>query len=148
MEDSIPPLIPQGLEGYVDTLGTVRLKWMANTDADLLGYRIYRGQTEGEELIPLTDVAVKTNEYLDSVNLYNLNTKVYYAVAALDKRVRRSSAAFVGVYNFCNINIINNLTDKAGGRIRRNHLVQTSEEDTDLSLIILLKTFPWHNLHC
>jgi fibronectin type 3 domain-containing protein len=91
MEDSVAPLIPQGLEGYVDTLGAVCLKWTANTDADLLGYRIYRGQTEGDELIPLTDTAVKTNEYRDSVNLYNLNAKVYYAVAALDKRYNQSA---------------------------------------------------------
>lgn len=60
MEDTIPPAIPQGLEGYVDTTGVVHLKWLANIDSDILGYRIYRGQTEGEELVPMTDVAIKT----------------------------------------------------------------------------------------
>lgn len=90
MEDSIPPAIPQGLEGYVDTTGIAHLKWVANTDSDILGYRIYRGQTQGEELIPITDVAVKTNEFKDSVNIYNLNNKVYYAITALDKRYNQS----------------------------------------------------------
>jgi fibronectin type 3 domain-containing protein len=90
MEDSIPPAIPQGLEGVVDTTGVVRLSWTANTDSDLLGYRIYRGQTQGEELIPLTDIAVKTNVFEDSINIYNLNAKVYYAVTSLDKRYNQS----------------------------------------------------------
>ncbi|MFV0587987.1 fibronectin type III domain-containing protein [Bacteroides reticulotermitis] len=90
MEDSIPPAVPQGLEGRVDTTGVVHLKWTANTDSDILGYRIFRGQTEGEELIPITDIAVKTTEFKDSVNIYNLNTKVYYAITALDKRYNQS----------------------------------------------------------
>ncbi|NDV79489.1 fibronectin type III domain-containing protein [Dysgonomonas sp. 511] len=90
MEDSIPPAIPVGLEGYVDTTGVVHLKWTANTEPDLLGYRIYRGQTEGEELIPLTDIAVKANEYQDSIHIHNLNQKVYYAITALDRRYNQS----------------------------------------------------------
>jgi fibronectin type 3 domain-containing protein len=95
MEDSIPPAVPQGLEGVVDTTGIVRLKWAANSDSDLLGYRIYRGQTQGEELIPLTDMAVRRNQFSDSVNIYNLNAKVYYAVTALDRRYNQSALSAV-----------------------------------------------------
>ncbi|KAA6338455.1 hypothetical protein EZS27_013544 [termite gut metagenome] len=95
MEDSIPPAIPQGLEGAVDTTGIVRLKWLANSDGDLLGYRIYRGQAQGEELIPLTDIAITANEYRDSVNIYNLNSKVYYAVTSLDRRYNQSALSAV-----------------------------------------------------
>ncbi|NDV70031.1 fibronectin type III domain-containing protein [Dysgonomonas sp. 25] len=97
MEDTIPPAIPVGLEGIVDTAGVVHLKWIANTDADILGYRIFRGQTEGEELIPLTDVAVITNEYSDTIDIYNLNAKVYYAVTALDKRYNQSELSEIAV---------------------------------------------------
>ncbi|MDR0864227.1 MAG: hypothetical protein LBO74_04750 [Candidatus Symbiothrix sp.] len=91
MPDSIPPAIPRGLEGRVDSLGYVHLKWMANTDADLLGYRVFKGQTEGEELVPVNDIAIRTPEFTDSVSLQNLNAKVYYAVTALDKRYNQSS---------------------------------------------------------
>jgi hypothetical protein len=90
MEDTIPPAIPQGLEGYVDTTGIVHLKWVANIDSDILGYRIYRGQTQGEELIPITDIAVKATGFKDSVNIHNLNSKVYYAITALDRRYNQS----------------------------------------------------------
>ena len=91
MVDSIPPAVPQGLEAVVDTTGIVNLKWAANTDSDIYGYRIFRAQTEGEELIPLTDVAVKDTVYQDSISVYNLNAKVYYAISALDQRYNQSA---------------------------------------------------------
>jgi len=93
--DSIPPEIPKGLEGYVDTFGVVQLKWNANTDNDILGYRIFRAQTAGEELVPLTDIAVLDTVFVDSVNVRNLNPKVYYAVSALDKRYNQSKMCAV-----------------------------------------------------
>ncbi|MDR2065465.1 MAG: hypothetical protein LBP85_07150 [Prevotellaceae bacterium] len=89
--DSIPPAVPTGLQGYVDTSGTVFLKWKANTDSDILGYRIFRGQTAGEELIPLTDIAVKDTVFIDTVSVSSLNAKVYYAVSALDRRYNQSA---------------------------------------------------------
>ncbi len=91
MEDSIPPSIPTHLEGEIDSIGRVHLSWNSNTEADLLGYRIYRSQTTGEEPIPLTDTAVEKNEYTDSININNLNSKVYYAITSLDKRYNQSN---------------------------------------------------------
>ena len=89
--DTIPPAAPMGLTGAVDTLGVVRLQWTANTEKDLLGYRIYRAQTKDEELVPLTDVAVRSNQFIDTLNILNLNSKVYYAVTALDQRYNQSA---------------------------------------------------------
>jgi fibronectin type 3 domain-containing protein len=90
MPDSTPPSIPVGLKGTVDSLGIVRLSWTANTEADMLGYRIYKGQTEGEELVPMNDVAVRTNSFSDTVSLNTLNAKVFYSVTAIDKRYNQS----------------------------------------------------------
>jgi len=90
MEDTIPPAIPTGLQGYVDTLGVVHLTWELNTEPDFLGYRIYRGQTEGEELIPLNDIAHTSNVFTDTINIHNLNPRVFYAVASLDRRYNQS----------------------------------------------------------
>jgi fibronectin type 3 domain-containing protein len=90
MEDTIPPAVPQNLKGYVDTLGVVHLRWDINTEPDFYGYRIYRGQTKGEELIPLNDKAHPANEFSDTIEIRNLNTKVYYAVSSLDRRYNQS----------------------------------------------------------
>lgn len=91
MEDSVPPAVPQGLAGSVDTLGIVRLTWQANTESDIYGYRVYRAQNSEEELIPLNDIAVRNSEFTDTVQIKNLNSKVYYAVTSLDRRYNQSA---------------------------------------------------------
>ena len=88
--DSIPPAVPTGLRAEVDSLGTVHLSWQAGKDEDLYGYRLYRGETKGEELIPITKDAILSTNYIDSVRLDNLNAKVYYALTALDERYNQS----------------------------------------------------------
>ena len=88
--DSLPPAIPVGLTAIADTTGTVKLSWQANKDEDILGYRIFRSQTDEEEMIPLNDIAIINTMFIDSVNLKLLNRKVYYAVAALDERYNQS----------------------------------------------------------
>lgn len=88
--DTVPPSAPVGVRGVVDSLGVVRLTWTANAEPDLLGYRIYRGQTTDEELIPLNDVAVRINQFTDTLDVYNLNNMVYYAVTAVDQRYNQS----------------------------------------------------------
>ena len=90
MEDSIPPAVPSGLRGRVDAIGAVYLAWERNTEADFYGYRIYRAQTKGGELIPLNDDAHPNASYTDTISIRNLNSKVYYAVAALDRRYNQS----------------------------------------------------------
>lgn len=88
--DSIPPSKPRGLKAQVDSLGKVQLSWTANKEADILGYRLYRGESKGEELIPITDIAIQDTLYQDSVHLHSLNSKVYYALTALDHRYNQS----------------------------------------------------------
>lgn len=93
--DSVPPAIPVGLTGIIDSLGVVKLSWKKNEDKDIYGYRIYRAQTATEEMIPLTDVAVLSNNYIDTVEVRNLNSKIYYAVTALDQRYNQSEKSEV-----------------------------------------------------
>ncbi len=95
--DTIPPSAPTGLKGIVDSLGVVRLSWTPNKENDIYGYRIYRAQTLGEELIPLTDNAVLKNVWVDTVDVRNLNSKIYYAVTALDKRYNQSDKSATAI---------------------------------------------------
>jgi fibronectin type 3 domain-containing protein len=91
MTDSIPPAIPTGLQGTVDTLGVARVSWKRNSEADFYGYRIYRAQSKGGELIPLNNDAHRDTVFTDTIGIHNLNATVYYAVASLDKRYNQSA---------------------------------------------------------
>jgi hypothetical protein len=88
--DSIPPAIPSGLAGTIDSAGTVTLTWDRNIEPDLLGYRVYRAQVNGEELIPLFDLALSDTLYRDAIDVHNLNRNVYYAVSSVDRRYNQS----------------------------------------------------------
>ncbi|MDR2425149.1 MAG: hypothetical protein LBD59_10585, partial [Prevotellaceae bacterium] len=71
--DSVPPAIPAGLTGTVDTAGIVHLTWKSNTERDLLGYRVYRSHLKDEESTPLFYLALNDTVYSDTVNVRNLN---------------------------------------------------------------------------
>lgn len=88
--DTLPPAVPTGLRAVADTTGIVRLSWRANSDKGSFGYRIYRGQTAEEELVPLNDIAHRDTLFVDSINLRTLNRSVFYAITALDERYNQS----------------------------------------------------------
>lgn len=88
--DSIPPIKPLNLEGKVDSLGVVTLKWKPNAEIDMLGYRIFRGNNKKEEYSQITISPHKGNVYYDSISVKNLNSKVFYKVIAVDKRFNMS----------------------------------------------------------
>ena len=82
--DSIPPAKPIGLKGIIDSLGVVKLTWEPNKEKDLLGYRIYKGNTAEEEFSQMTVSPHESNMYEDKVIIKNLNPKVYYKIIAVD----------------------------------------------------------------
>ncbi|MCV6630139.1 MAG: hypothetical protein OIF50_09795 [Flavobacteriaceae bacterium] len=88
--DSMPPNPPIGLKGTIDSLGVVRFQWKPNEEKDLLGYRVFRGFQEKEEPAQLTKEPQYGNQFIDSVTVKNLNSKVYYYVVAVDKRYNAS----------------------------------------------------------
>ena len=93
--DSIPPVPPINLEGKIDSLGVVRFAWKQNEEKDLLGYRIFRGFTKDEEPSQITETPFTNNSFVDSVEVKNLNSKVYYQVVAVDKRFNHSEKSTV-----------------------------------------------------
>lgn len=88
--DSIPPARPIGLQGVVDTLGVVRLQWEENTEKDLLGYRLFRGNLEKEEVSQITISPISATSFVDTVQVKSLNSKVFYQVVAVDQRFNMS----------------------------------------------------------
>ncbi|TDW52806.1 hypothetical protein EV144_1011499 [Flavobacterium sp. 270] len=93
--DSIPPAKPIGLEGAIDTLGVVRIKWKPNIEKDLRGYRILKANNPDEEFIDIYHKSFVGNEYEDSVSLKMTNSKVYYKIAAEDMRFNISDPSDV-----------------------------------------------------
>ena len=90
-EDETPPTIVQELSGTIDSLGVVQLRWKANTDADLMGYYVFRGNQKTEEMMRITGTHITTPYITDTVSLKNLNEKVYYYITAIDFRKNESS---------------------------------------------------------
>jgi uncharacterized protein len=88
--DSIPPAKPIGLTGTIDSLGVVKIKWGANTEKDLLGYRILKANNENEEFIDIFQKPFSGTAYKDQVSLKLDTKKVYYRIAAEDIRYNMS----------------------------------------------------------
>ena len=93
--DSMPPAAPTGLTGTIDSTGVVKLSWAANTEKDILGYKVFRANMAGEEAASLVDSVWMRNTFRDSVGIQSLNSKVYYQVRALDKRYNQSAFSAV-----------------------------------------------------
>ncbi len=93
--DSVPPHKPKGFHGLVDSLGVVTLSWEANTDEDILGYRIFKGHNKNEEYSQITVSPHQAIIYYDSVSVKNLNSKVYYQLIAVDQRFNMSEPSEV-----------------------------------------------------
>lgn len=89
-EDSIPPLPPVKVSGSIDTAGLVNLVWAKNTEADLLGYRVYRSYFTSAEFVQVTSDPIKQNYYSEKVKLKNLNKYLYYKITASDGHFNQS----------------------------------------------------------
>lgn len=84
--DSIAPRIPYGLEGKIDSLGIVKLKWQPNLEKDLIGYRILRANNDKEEFVDIYNKPFNRTEFKDKVSLTMSNKYVYYRLVSEDIR--------------------------------------------------------------
>ncbi|MFC4233249.1 hypothetical protein ACFOW1_15210 [Parasediminibacterium paludis] len=91
--DSIPPAIPVGITGKVDSLGVVTLQWANNTEPDLLGYRVLRVLKRDGEFAILNATPQGKNIFLDTLPLNQLNSAMFYKVVAVDQRYNESKAS-------------------------------------------------------
>ncbi|MBV8252077.1 MAG: hypothetical protein JO154_05670 [Chitinophaga sp.] len=89
-EDTIPPAVPIQLKGTVDSTGVVRIHWAANTEPDLMGYRVFRGSKKEAEFIQLTSTPIADTMFRDTIQMNNIAGKIYYKITASDKRYNQS----------------------------------------------------------
>lgn len=90
LEDSIPPSAPMGVVAVIDTASIVRLKWKANAERDLIGYRVYFSNFKNSEFSQLTGDPIAAAEFIDTLNSNTLSRKGYYKIAAVDNRYNTS----------------------------------------------------------
>jgi hypothetical protein len=89
-EDSEPPDAPEKLAGKVDSSGIVTIIWEKNIEPDLLGYKVFRANSPGEDFISLAQEISANNLWHDTINLNTLTQKIYYQVIAVDKNYNSS----------------------------------------------------------
>jgi hypothetical protein len=88
--DVIPPAVPQQVRAVADT-GKITLSWRSNTEADFMGYRIYRtvDKNRDKQFVLINPEVVTDTFYVDSLPKRAKNTFVY-RLAALDSSYNKS----------------------------------------------------------
>jgi fibronectin type 3 domain-containing protein len=93
--DSVPPLPPRGLRGEIRADGRVYVAWLPNKEADIFGYRVYRGNLAREEFAQVTVEPTAEAVWNDSVSLKTLNRHLFYQVMAIDRSQNHSELSAV-----------------------------------------------------
>lgn len=88
--DTIAPATPVMIGATIDTLGQAVIKWHANTEEDLWGYRIFKANFSTNEYSLLNASPTLDTVFIDSVSLVNGADSLYYIVQAADDRNNRS----------------------------------------------------------
>jgi hypothetical protein len=93
LTDSIPPPVPENMNGTIDTNGIVHLYWNKVNAADLKGYRVFRSNTLKEEFVEVSDSILPDNFFADTITLNTLTKNVYYEVRSIDHRYNNSAGS-------------------------------------------------------
>jgi hypothetical protein len=88
--DIFPPAPPKNLQA-VGSAGVVNLIWDANTEPDLAGYRVLRGEAPGDTLQPLTPEPIKETRYQDRA--ITAGVIYVYAIVAVDRATPPNTSA-------------------------------------------------------
>jgi predicted small lipoprotein YifL len=88
--DNFPPAAPKGLRAVAED-GAVNLVWELNTESDLAGYLVLRGDASGGTLQPITPQPIKDASYRDGT--VKPGIRYVYAVVAVDTATPRNTSA-------------------------------------------------------
>jgi hypothetical protein len=88
--DTFPPSPPKSLAHIAGGNG-VSLLWEANTDPDLGGYLVLRGEAPGDTLSPLTETPITDTSFLDRTA--RRGRTYVYEVVAVDRSTPPNQSA-------------------------------------------------------
>lgn len=83
-EDREPPQVPKGLSGMIDKSGNVKLKWVGNTEIDLMGYRVFRSNSMKGEFVEATKKIISDTVFSETIDMNTLTGSIYYCITAVD----------------------------------------------------------------
>ncbi len=89
--DLVPPSPPTGLVAFPLAHG-VELRWIANPESDVVGYRVYRRRVFEPEFERLTDEIVRETFYVDRGA--RMGDEYDYSVTAIDGSPHQNESAF------------------------------------------------------
>ncbi len=89
--DVFPPAAQRALAAVPDERA-VSLIWEPNTEPDLAGYRVLRGEATDDKLSPLTSELVKETTYRDTTVTPGIS--YVYAVVAVDSAATPNTSAY------------------------------------------------------
>ncbi len=81
--DTMPPSIPTGLKGVIDSMGICTLTWNPNPEEDIRGYRVFVSNDSTFEFLCATDTFLKEPKYTTKLFLGSLTNDIYYKVQAV-----------------------------------------------------------------
>jgi hypothetical protein len=88
--DTFPPAAPRNLQAVAGA-GTISLIWEANSEADLAGYLVLRGDAAGDTLTPLTPAPIRDPRFDDAT--VQPGVRYVYVVVAIDMASPRNASA-------------------------------------------------------
>src|SRR5262249_39935418 len=89
--DTLPPMVPTGLAGTIDTNGVVHLHWHLSTERKLRGYRVLWANDISHEFTQRVNHVIEDTVFTDTVSLNTLTEYVYYEIASVSKRFGHSA---------------------------------------------------------
>ena len=81
-KDTFPPAAPKNLAAIAGA-GVINLIWDPNSESDLAGYLVLRGEAPGDTLQPITKEPITTSSYRDES--VRAGIRYVYAVVAVDR---------------------------------------------------------------
>ncbi len=89
--DTLPPMIPTGLTGSMDTNGIVTLHWKLSKERKLRGYRVLWANDLGHEFTQRINHVIEDTTFTDTMSVNTLTEYVYYEIASVSKRFGHSA---------------------------------------------------------
>lgn len=88
--DSLPPDPPTGIQGHIDSTGTVTVSWNPSPEEDFFGYRVYMTNHLNSEFTQITKKAIKDTIFMFKTSLNTLTEDMFLKIMAEDNRFNPS----------------------------------------------------------